>query len=124
MSTDVPASMSVPGAAPQSITPEAFKAEVATWARRIGVEPQSVHVRPMTRKWASCSSKARLTFDVDLLAQPAEFRRRVIVHELLHPKVPNHAKLFRSLLRAYLGTTAESVTSQLHADGAAATPRD
>jgi predicted metal-dependent hydrolase len=27
----------------------------------------------------------------------------VIVHELLHLKVPNHGKLFTALLRAYLG---------------------
>ena len=38
-----------------------------------------------------------------LLMQPAKFRREAIVHELLHLKVPNHGKLFRSLLRAYLG---------------------
>jgi hypothetical protein len=34
------------------------------------------------------------------------FRRRVIVEELVHLKVPNHGKLFRSLLRAYLGKGA------------------
>jgi hypothetical protein len=36
------------------------------------------------------------------LRQPAEFRRKVIVHELLHLRVPNHGPVFRSLLRAYL----------------------
>jgi predicted metal-dependent hydrolase len=39
---------------------------------------------------------------VELLRQPARVRRRVIVEELLHLKVPNHGKLFRALLRAYL----------------------
>jgi hypothetical protein len=56
----------------------------------------------MKRKWASCSSRGRLTFDTDLLHQPAEFRRQVIVHELLHLRVPNHGALFRALYRAYL----------------------
>jgi len=28
---------------------------------------------------------------------------QVIVHELLHLKVPNHGKLFRTLLRAHVG---------------------
>jgi predicted metal-dependent hydrolase len=32
----------------------------------------------------------------------APFREYVIVHELLHLKVPNHGKLFKTLLRAYL----------------------
>ena len=79
-----------------------FKAEVCSWAQRIGVEPTEVHVRPMKRKWASCSSRGRLTFDESLLSQPADFRAEVIVHELLHLKVPNHGPLFRALLRAYL----------------------
>jgi predicted metal-dependent hydrolase len=81
---------------------ELLKAEVQAWARRIGVAPYAIHIRPMKRKWASCSAKGRLTFDVDLLRQPARFRAEVIVHEVLHLKVPNHGKLFRSLLRAYL----------------------
>ena len=61
----------------------------------------------MKRKWGSCSSAGRATFSTDLLTQPAAFRREAIVHELLHLKVPNHGKLFRSLLRAYLGKAAE-----------------
>jgi len=79
-----------------------FRAEVAVWAQRIGVTPREIHIRPMKRKWASCSSRGRLTFDVELLRQPAAFRREVIVHELLHLKVPNHGPLFKALLKAYL----------------------
>ena len=80
-----------------------LKAEARHWAGRIGVELREVHVRPMKRKWASCSSRGRLTFSDDLLRQPAPFRAEVIVHELVHLKVPNHGRLFRSLVRAYLG---------------------
>jgi predicted metal-dependent hydrolase len=57
----------------------------------------------MTRKWGSCSTNGRVTFNDELLGQPAEFRKRVIVEELLHLKIPNHGRVFRSLLRAYLG---------------------
>ena len=81
-----------------------FKAEVKAWAHRIGVEPTEIHIRPMRRKWASCSSKGRLTFDTDILRQPAPFRSEAAVHELLHLKVPNHGKLFKALLRSYLAT--------------------
>jgi len=86
---------------------DVFKAEVRAWARRIGVDVREIHLRPMKRKWASCSSRGRLTFDVELLRQPASFRREVIVHELLHLKVPNHGPLFRSLFRAYMAQTGE-----------------
>jgi len=80
---------------------EVFKAEVRAWAKRIGVQLREIHIRPMKRKWASCSSKGRVTFDVELLRQPASFRAEVIIHELLHLKVPNHGRLFRALLKAY-----------------------
>lgn len=82
---------------------ESFKGEVNAWADRIGVQPGEIHIRPMRRKWASCSSRGRLTFDAALLAQPQAFRDEVIVHELLHLKVPNHGRLFHALLRGYLG---------------------
>jgi predicted metal-dependent hydrolase len=81
---------------------EVFKAEVRAWAERMGVQPREIHIRPMKRKWASCSSNGRVTFDRDLLRQPAQFRAEVIIHELLHLKIPNHGRLFRTLLRLYL----------------------
>lgn len=86
----------------QAVPIDVFRAEVDAWARRLGVTPREIRIRPMKRKWASCSSHGRLTFDVDLLQRPADFRREVIVHELLHLKVPNHGRLFKALLKAHL----------------------
>ncbi len=79
-----------------------FRAEVQAWANRIGVRPREIRLRLMRRKWASCSSQGRLTFNTELLHEPARFRAEAIVHELLHLKVPNHGKLFRALLRSQL----------------------
>jgi len=88
----------------EAVPLDLFKAEVEAWAQRLGVTPREIRLRPMKRKWASCSSRGRLTFDTDLLRQPAAFRREVIVHELLHLKVPNHGRLFKALLKAYLAS--------------------
>ncbi len=85
----------------EAIPADLFR-EVRAWSQRIGVEPREVHIRPMKRKWASCSARGRLTFDADLLRQPANKRAEVIVHELLHLKVPNHGPVFRALFKAYL----------------------
>ncbi len=85
------------------IRPVEFKEEVKAWAKRLDVNPAEVRLTNMSRKWASCSTTGRVTFANDLLAQPEEFRREVIVHELLHVKVPNHGPLFRALLSAHLG---------------------
>lgn len=56
----------------------------------------------MKRKWGSCSSRGYLTFNTELLHQPAKIRRQVIVEELLHLKLPNHGKLFKTFKAAYL----------------------
>ncbi len=86
----------------ETVPADLFKAEVRAWAKRIGVEPREVHLRPMRRKWASCSSNDRLTFNTALLGEPASFRREVIVHELLHLQIRSHGKVFKALLKAYL----------------------
>jgi predicted metal-dependent hydrolase len=89
------------------IEAEAFKSEVRSWAGRLEVEPSEIHLVGMRHKWASCSPLGRVTFDIALLSQPEAFRREVIIHELLHLKLPNHGRLFKALLRAHM-TTSES----------------
>ncbi len=86
----------------EAIPAELLQAEVEAWARRIGAEPKEVHLRQMDKKWASCSSNGRLTFNTTLLRESAPFRAEVIIHELLHLKILNHGKVFRALLQAYL----------------------
>src|SRR5438105_3793649 len=79
-----------------------FRHRVTAWAGRIKVDPAQIQVRRMSRKWASCSSRRCVCFAETLLEQPFAFQEYVIVHELLHLRVPNHGKLFKSLLTAYL----------------------
>lgn len=81
----------------------AFDRRVRDWAARLDVRVRAVSVRKMRNKWASCSTAGRLTFDDQLLSQPGELQDYAIVHELLHLNVPNHGKLWKSLMRAHLG---------------------
>ena len=78
-----------------------FRSEIAAWSRRIGVAPREVRLRSMKHKWASCSTNGRLSFDTALLRVGPKHRAEVIIHELLHLKVPNHGKLFKNLLRSF-----------------------
>jgi predicted metal-dependent hydrolase len=94
-----------PEAASVPISKEVFKAEVAAWAQKMKVEPKELHVRPMSRKWGSCSTAGRVSFSLELLAEPYQVHKGIIVHELLHLKVPNHGKLFKALLKAYTAVT-------------------
>ncbi len=80
-----------------------FKARVLEWARKLEVNAKSIYIRPMRRKWASCSTGGTLSFNDDLLGMERELGDYVMVHELLHFSVPNHGKLWKSLMRAHLG---------------------
>ena len=93
------------------MTSEALKEEVLTLAKIVDVTPKEIHVQSMKHKWASCSSKGRLTFDKTLLDQPEKVRTKIILHELLHLKYPNHGKMFKSLLATYLTALGKSTDS-------------
>ena len=85
---------------------EEFKARVLEWADKLDVRARSLAVRPMRRKWASCSTAGtagNLNFSSELLGLDRELGDYVIVHELLHFSVPNHGKLWKRLMRAHLG---------------------
>lgn len=80
-----------------------FKRCVREWAAKLEVKIVWLGVRPMASKWASCSSNGHLNFSSDLLEMDRSVWNYVIVHELLHLSVPNHGKLWKSLMRAHLG---------------------
>jgi predicted metal-dependent hydrolase len=82
---------------------EQFAGRTRDWAARLDVRVRAIAIRKMRRKWASCSTAGRLTFDESLLSKSRDLQDYVIVHELLHVSVPNHGKLWKSLMRAYLG---------------------
>lgn len=80
----------------------AIRNRVHSWAARLGVQPRSVRIRPMTRKWGSCSTAGNVTLAADLASQPPGFQDFVVAHELLHLRIPNHGKLFKALMTAYV----------------------
>lgn len=88
-----------------------FKREVYDWAEQVGVNPKEIHVRKMTMKWASCSSKGRLTFSFELLNKSHPQRSKAIVHELLHLRYDSHNKMFTSLLSAHLAKRGIEVST-------------
>lgn len=91
---------------------ERFKERVHHWAKKLDVEVVWLGVRPMRNKWASCSTAGHLNFNDELLGFDTETWDYVIVHELLHFFVPNHGKLWKSLMRVHLGDY-ERIESQL-----------
>jgi len=79
-----------------------FKDEVRKWAARLKVQPTQVRVQKMRGKWASCSPGKWISFSEDLLLESPAFQEYVIVHELLHLRIPNHGKLFKGLMSIHV----------------------
>ncbi len=83
---------------------ETFKARVRQWAEKLGVQVQTISMRHMRNKWTSFTPKSGLLiFSLELLDMDDDIGDYVIVHELLHFQVPNHGKLWKSLMSAHLG---------------------
>lgn len=91
---------------------EEFKTRVKEFAEKMQIKINHLAIRPMKNKWASCSTDGNLNFNDELLELDKEIGEYVIVHELLHFNVPNHGKLWKSLMTAYLGDY-EKIEKQL-----------
>jgi predicted metal-dependent hydrolase len=80
-----------------------FKEAVNKWSDKLNVKTKTIALRPMKNKWASCSTKGNLNFNEELLGLDKQIGNYVIVHELLHFHYPNHGRVWKSLMVAYVG---------------------
>lgn len=83
-------------------TKHSFKRYVREQAARLDVEFGHIAVRNMEQKWASCSLRGNLTFNKELLEMNVEIGEYVVLHELMHLRVPNHGKLWKTYMSLFL----------------------
>lgn len=79
-----------------------LRRRVDHWAAQLRAQPRLVRVQRMTRKWGSCSSSGIITLASDLIHREPGFRDFVIAHEVLHLRLRNHSKLFKSLMSVHV----------------------
>ncbi len=75
-----------------------------------GYRYHDVKISRAEKRWGSCSPKGRLRFSWRLIMAPLEVIDYVVVHELVHVKEKNHARMFwgrvESILPEYKKQTA------------------
>jgi hypothetical protein len=79
-----------------------LKRRTLAWAVRLRVNPRVVRVQEMRSKWGSCSVQGTVTLAIDLVDADERFQDFIIVHELLHLRLPMHGRLFTVLMNHYV----------------------
>jgi hypothetical protein len=76
-----------------------LRERVATQAARIRVRPLPVAIRRQRSRWASCSPRAGLSFNLRTAALSPSLRDYLVVHELVHAVEPNHSARYWDRVR-------------------------
>ena len=74
-----------------------------SWERRLRVRASGLGVRAMRTRWGSCNPDTGfIRLNTDLARKPRECLEYILVHELLHLRVPLHDATFKTLLDQYM----------------------
>ena len=68
----------------------------------MGLQPKRISFRDMTRKWGSCSSRENITLSTRLTWVAPHLAEYVVVHELVHLRVFNHGKDFKTMMSQFM----------------------
>ena len=78
-----------------------LKETTSFYSRLLGIKYGKIYIRMQKTKWASCSSKANLSFNLAMLALPEKLREYIVVHELVHLIEPRHTRTFWDVVGFY-----------------------
>lgn len=68
-----------------------------------GISCKSISVRRMKTRWGSCTTKTgAIRINLDLIHYPDSCLDYILLHELLHIRVPNHGPKFKALMTRYM----------------------
>ena len=72
------------------------------WAKIMAVEPRHISFRYAKKRWGSCSSTQRISFNYHLIKLSSSLIEYVVIHELAHILQPNHSKDFWAVVYHHL----------------------
>jgi len=71
---------------------------VDQYSRKLKTTPNRIYIKHQKTKWASCSSKKNLSFNIKLAALPEEVLKYVVYHEMVHIKRRKHDESFWKII--------------------------
>ncbi|MDO4483255.1 MAG: SprT family zinc-dependent metalloprotease [Clostridia bacterium] len=73
------------------------------WERTTGLKCSAWQIRAMTSRWGSCRPDTRkITLNLHLAKHPPECLSYVILHELMHIRIPNHGAEFKAMMTRFM----------------------
>jgi hypothetical protein len=78
-----------------------LEVRVTDLAACIGVSCKGFSIRNQKTRWASCSTRGTLSFNIRIAALSPHLRDYIIIHELAHLKEHNHSKNFWNIVGNY-----------------------
>lgn len=75
-----------------------FRKKFVFFSRKLNIKHKKITFKKMRNKWASTSTAGNFTFNTELFKKKKSLCNYVMVHELLHIKIPNHGKLWKALM--------------------------
>lgn len=76
-------------------------------ADQLGYTLKAVTIKNNRTNWGSCSSLKNINLNLHLMRLPDRLIDFILVHELVHTKIPNHGPLFKERLRGHFPDAAE-----------------
>lgn len=70
-------------------------------ADSLGYSFKAVTIKNNKTNWGSCSSLKNINLNIHLMRLPDRMIDLILVHELVHTKIPNHGPLFKAQLKIH-----------------------
>jgi len=74
---------------------------ITLYSTLLDVSPGRIYIRNQRTKWASCSSRGNLSFNLRLVALPESLIQYIVIHELAHLRYLNHSPEFWNLVGGF-----------------------
>lgn len=79
------------------------------WEPRLGVNVSGYFLQRMKTKWGGCNPQGRrIRLNTELVKKPKDLLEYVVVHEMLHLRVPTHSARYIALLDKHYPTWRET----------------